>query len=259
MIDNWIKQTKDAPLFQELLWSRPESKVTAGKLVIIGGNGFGFGAPGLAYNVALTSGVGICKALLPDAIKKTVSGVFPDAEFAPSNPSGSFNKQALADFLSHSSWGDAVLLAGDFGRNSETAVLLEKFVKTYNGPLTITQDAVDYFKSTPQFLIDREQTLIVLSLAQLQKFFIHLPSMTPIHYSMTPLQLVEALNGLTREHSAAIIVKHHDELFASFDGKLISQKDDKKVWRVETAARASVVWLQNPQKLLEAVATSFVL
>jgi NAD(P)H-hydrate repair Nnr-like enzyme with NAD(P)H-hydrate dehydratase domain len=193
---------------------------------------------------------------MPDAVQKIVAHVLPDAEFAPSNPSGSFSKQALDSFISLAQWGDACLLAGDFGRNSETAVLMEDFVQRYNGLLTVTQDAVDYFKTTPRMLLERDNTLIVLSIAQLQKYFIHTPLITPITYGMTQLQLAEALQQLTQKFPACIIVKHQDVIFVAHNGSIVSSADTAEFWRVSTAARASVFWLQHPTKILEASVTS---
>ena len=254
----WRKQTSEEPLFPDILWSRPESKASSGKLAIIGGNAHGFSATGIAYNEALKSGVGICRVLLPDAIKKTVRHVLPDADYAPSTPSGSFSKKSLSELLSTASWSDACLLAGNFGRNSETAVVLEEFVKHHIGLLCVTQDAADYFKTTPRLLLDRPNTLVVLSLAQLQKYFINMPIITPITYSMTPLQLAEALHELTADIKGLITVKHHDEIFVAFDGQVVTVKNTDEIWRVKVSSRATVFWLQNPSKIFEAIVSSLI-
>src|SRR6185312_2009701 len=95
--------------------------------------------------------------------------VLEAGEYAPSTPSGSFSQKALAELLSLSQWAEGVLLAGDLGRNSETAILLEQFSQKYAGQLTITQDALDYFTKSPKDLAQREDTLLVCSFAQLQK------------------------------------------------------------------------------------------
>lgn len=256
MHDYWQKQLDGTPLFPDILWSRPETTHGAGKLSIIGGNAHGFGAPGNAYGTSLESGVGIVRVLLPDAVRKVVHGLLPDADFAPSTPSGSFAKSALQETLSVAHWADCCLLAGDFGRNSETAIFLERFIQKYTGLLTITQDAIEYFRETPLQLVDRPDTLIVLSLSQLQKYFINTPTITPITYSMSTLQLVEALHEYTNQHPVCIITKHNNILFMARSGLVITQKYDYKLWRVITAARASVFWLQNPGKLLEAIVSS---
>jgi len=252
----WQKQTQEKPLYQDILWSRPESKAGAGRVTIIGGNSFAIGAPGLAYNEADRSGAGVIRVVMPQSVKKNVSVLLPDADFAPSNPSGSFAKSALAVFMDTVYWSDLVLLAGDFGRNSESAVLLESFVQKYKGPLTITQDAVDYFKALPDLLLSREQTLIVLSLAQLQKLFINAAIMTPITYGMSIPQLIEALHELTNTYAAIIIVKHHEIICCAYSGQVTTTKNDQEIWRVTTAARASVFYMQNLEKPLEAVTSS---
>ena len=45
----WHKQgTK--PLYPDVIWSKPENKQAAGKLLIIGGHAYGFSAPALFRN-----------------------------------------------------------------------------------------------------------------------------------------------------------------------------------------------------------------
>src|SRR5436305_544558 len=105
----WHRQTPSKPLFPDLLWSRPEHKSTAGKLLIIGGNLHNFSTPAQAFNYVSEAGIGSARVLLPDSIKKLVGGVFESGEFAPSTPSGSFSQKALIDMLEQSSWADGVL------------------------------------------------------------------------------------------------------------------------------------------------------
>jgi NAD(P)H-hydrate repair Nnr-like enzyme with NAD(P)H-hydrate dehydratase domain len=152
----WLKQSEKS-LFPDILWSRPESKAGAGKLLIVGGNLHGFSAPGNAYNESLEAGAGVVRVVMPDALRKIVKFLLPDADYAPSTPSGSFAKSALDILLSSAQWSDCTLIAGDVGRNSETAMLLESFVKHYAGILVITRDAADYFRESPQAVIDREK------------------------------------------------------------------------------------------------------
>jgi NAD(P)H-hydrate repair Nnr-like enzyme with NAD(P)H-hydrate dehydratase domain len=266
----WLKQGSEA-LFPDILWSRPESKAGSGKLAIIGGNSHGFSAPGIAYNTSLSSGAGVVRVILPDSVKKVVKGLLPDADFAASTPSGSFAKFSLNDLLSVAEWSDAVLLAGDFGRNSETAILLESFVNKYTGLLTITQDAVDYFKETPKVLVDRSNTCIVLSRGQLQKLFINTSTITPITSTMSAPQLAQALHDYSFNHPACIVTKHNDLLFVALGGQVSTTpvvnvvdantgqtNEPKRIWRVETATKATVYWLQNPQKPFQATTTSLV-
>lgn len=253
----WLKQTSE-PLFPDILWSRPETKMGAGKLAIFGGNLYAFGAAGAAYSAALDGGAGVIRALLPDSVKKVVKLLLPDASFCPSTPSGSFSIKSIGDMLETAAWSDCVLLAGDFGRNSETAMVLEKFVHDYTGPLVVTHDAVDYFKESPLQLLDRPGTVVGLSLSQLQKAFINTPSITPILLSMSSLQLAEALHDYTKKHPACILTKHNDLIFVAYNGQVSTTKHSGQIWRVETSARAAVFWLQNLQNTFESITTSIV-
>lgn len=256
--DYWVKQSVGKPLFPELEWSRPENRAFAGKLLIVGGNQHGFAAPAEAYAVATKAGIGTARVLLPDALQKTVGRVLENGEFAPSTPSGSFGQKALDELLSHSSWADAVLAAGDLGRNSETAILIEKFLSKSPLPVTLTKDAVDYVTSAPQIATNRPNTLLVLSLSQLQRLGIATKFTKPITFSMDLLRLVEWLHDFTTTYQPYVIVKHLNNLLVAVNGQVSSTAltEDKQIWRVETAARASVWWVQNPTKPLEALSVA---
>jgi hypothetical protein len=254
----WQRQAPDKPLFPDLLWSRPENKRQAGKLLIVGGNKFGFAAAGEAYSEAVAAGAGTVRVLLPDSLQKTVGKVFAAGEYAPSTKSGSFSQQALAELLAMSQWSDSTLLAGDLGRNSETAIMLENFIEKYSGQLVITQDAVDYFTKLPTKLLERAETLLVLSFAQLQKLATSAKFPTAFRFEMDFLHLVEALHEFTTAYDLSIMVRHLDNIFVAASGQVSSTKTeaDEHIWRVKTAAHAAVWWLQNPSKSFEALSTS---
>ena len=256
----WHKQTIDKPLFPDLLWSRPENRAFAGKLFIAGGNAYGFAAAAEAYQAAGKAGIGTCRVLLPDSLQKTVGRTFEAGEYAPSTPSGSFASNALAEFLEAADWADGSLLAGDVGRNSETAILFEQFVQKYTGQLTLTKDAADYFTGVPQLLIERPDTLLVVSMAQLQKFAVSAKFTSAFTFDMDLLHLVEALHEFTTQHGLFIIIKHLDTICAAVKGQVSTTKlaSEKQIWRVVTAAHASVWWLQNPSKPFEALTTALV-
>jgi hypothetical protein len=256
----WTRQTRAKPLFPDLLWSRPENRAHAGKLLITGGNAYGFAAPAEAYAEAVKAGIGTARVLLPDSLQKTVGRVFAAGEYAPSTPSGSFGQKTLAELLSFSNWSDATLLAGDFGRNSETAILLEKFIQKYSGQLTITQDAADYFIKTPADSLNRHDTLFVISFAQLQKLAIGAGFTKAFTYEMDFIRLVENLHEFTKNYPVHVITRHHDNIFAAVNGQVSTTaiEPEPKIWRVKTAAHAATWWLQNPGKPFEALTTSLI-
>lgn len=257
----WHKQTSE-PLYPELVWSKPENKNHAGKLLIVGGNSHGFSAPAEAFTIATREGIGVVKVLLPDHIKRQLVGVNPptlEMIFAPSTPSGSFSTKALAEMLDYSLWADGVLLAGDLGHNSETAILLEKFVSNYLGILMLTKDAVDYFVENPKPLINNSNCCLVLTIAQLQKIAIKLNYTIPFKFNMDVIQLVQALHSFTSEFKVTIILKHLNTIFVANNGNVSttkSQPDELEAWRLRTASKAVVWWIHNPSKTFESLTVS---
>lgn len=256
----WQKQSPDKPLFPDLLWSRPENKAHAGKLLVIGGNQYGFSAPAEAYGDATDAGVGSTRVLLPLGVKKVAGGVLPGLEFAVNTPSGSFSKQALGEFLTQADWADGVLLAGDLGRNSETAILLESFLTKHNGQITITKDAADYCLAIPKVVLNRIDTLLVLDMSQLQKLAVASHQTTAFKLGMDLIHLVEQLHEFTSKHSTNIVVKHQNQIVVAVNGQISTThlETDLPIWQVNTATHSAVWWLQNPTKPFVALTTSII-
>ncbi len=260
MHDYWQRQQPGRPLFPDLLWSRPENRLYAGKLLIVGGNAHGFAAPAEAYVEAEKAGIGVARVLLPDALRRTVGKVFAAGEYAPSTPSGSFSQKALAELMSMAQWADGVLIGGDLGRNSETAILLEKFVEKYDGQLTLSSDGADYFINPQTTILSRPDTLLVLSFSQLQKLATHAKFTTPFTSSMDFLHLVSALHEFTTAHRINLIIDHPDNTIVAVNGqitttKVATQATTSTASTTRLAAYATVWWLQHPGRAYEALVT----
>jgi hypothetical protein len=258
MQDYWLKQSAATPLFPDLQWSRPENKLQAGKLLVIGGNSQGFAAAGEAYLTANKAGIGTARVLLPDSLQKTVGRIFEVGEYAASTPSGSFGKRALAEYLDLSLWADGVLLAGDLGRNSETAILLESYFDKFSGQVTITRDVITYFGELPTVVLTRPNTLLVLSMSQLQKLGVSSRFTMAFTLGMDLLRLIENLHEFTKRYEVSIITKHLDTLVVAVDGTVSTTKltADCKIWRLQVATYAAVWSLHNPTKRFEALTTA---
>lgn len=258
-LDNyWQVQDLKNPLFGDLLWSRPENKMLAGKILIAGGNAHGFSDVALAYREAAKARAGSIKIILPNVLQKIVGKTLENAYFCPSTPSGSFAKQSLAELIDYSKWSDIVLLAGNFGRNSETAILLESFVKEYKGKLCLVNDALDYFIPNPTNLMDRPNTLIVATTAELQKISVKFIPEKVIKFNMSLVQLVESLHELSLITSPIIVTKHLEDIIVAYRGKVSTSKlpDKFEPWRESMAAYSSVWYMQNSQQPFEAITSS---
>lgn len=260
MQDYWRKQTRDEPLFPDMQWSKPENRSAAGKLLIIGGHAHGFAVPAQAYAESLKAGIGVVKVMLPDALQKVVGAHLAEAEFAPSTPSGSFSRRGLSELLERSLWSDCSLISGELGRNSETAILLESYVEKYAGPLAVTRDGVDYFYHMADKLLARADTLLVVSMAQLQKLAIGAKYPRAITFSMDLLQLIDALHDLTEKYPVHVMVKHSGSILVASGGQVSTTRldEDIPIWRVRYTAHATTWWLQHHNKPFEAITTSVI-
>lgn len=256
----WHKQTPETPLYPDVAWSKPEQRSRAGNLGIVGGNKLGFAGVAESYSAAREAGVGEIRILLPDVLRKTIPTSITDAVFGATNPSGSLAKDARAELHALGQWANNILLVGDAGRNSETAILYENFLQDYTGPLTITRDAVDLIKNDASVLVERPDTLLVVSFAQLQKLFQNVYYPKILTFSMQLAQLVEALHKFTITYPVTITVLHKEYLLVAGRGQVTTTQwhQPMAIWRGSVATKAACFWLWNSGQSLRAVTASLI-
>ena len=254
----WKRQSADAPLFPDIKWSKPEQKSQSGKIGIIGGNQLGFAGVAEAYSTALGTGAGHVRVLLPDILRKTIPAIITDTVFAPTNPSGSLSKDAIAEMSALGEWANSILLIGDAGRSGETAVVYEQFIQKYTGQLVLTRDAIDLVKNGSEMLVERPNTVLIASFAQLQKLFqaVYYPKV--LTFSMQLTNLVEAVHKFTITYPVTLVVLHKDHIVIAHGGDVTSQvwNSPMLIWRGTVAAKAAAYWLWTPSKPLEAITSS---
>jgi len=252
-MDYWHKQT-DEPLFPDLLWSRPQTRAGAGKLLIIGGQAQDFAMVAAIYQAAEKAGAGTVRVIMPDSTRK-YTGMLPNIEYAPSNNSGSFAKAALGDFFDASEWADHVILAGDLGRNSETTTVLDGYLLRCPSPLTIASDAMS------SIFVPREQLLsrpisFVLNQKELQKLGTSLGLATAITTGMGPAKLATLLHEITAEHKASIVAEHEKFLWVASCGSVSSTPIGRTIAQTVLAATVATWSMQNHGKPFEAQTTA---
>lgn len=256
----WHRQTPEKPLFPDIEWSKPEQRGHAGKLGIVGGNKLGFVAAGEAYSLALDAGVGHVRVLLPDVLKKAVPTTITDVAYGAANPSGGLARDAKTEMMALGAWADTVLLIGDAGRNSETAILYEDFIRDFDGKLTIARDAIDLLLNAPEAMVERDNTLLVVSFAQLQKIFTKVYYPKILTFSMQLQQLVETLHKFTITYPVSVMTYHQEQIIIASGGKVTTTpwENPMAIWKGAVATHAAAYWLWNPKKPLEAATTSLI-
>lgn len=249
----WQKQTSE-PLFPDLLWSRPETKRGAGKLLIIGGQAQEFSHVAAVYTAAEKAGAGTVRVIMPESTRKFTK-MLPNIEYAPSNTSGSFAKAALGEFFEASEWADHVLLAGDLGKNSETTTVLDGYLLRCQAQTTIADNALRSIALPAEQLI-RRPVALVLSQSNLQKLAVNLGLASPITSSTVSNKLAEILHEITNDKKGSIAAEHGGNLWASSEGKVFSRSIEKSTDQSVLAATIAVWVMQNPVKIFEAMATA---
>lgn len=250
-------QQPGSSLFPEIEWSRPENKALAGNLLIIGGNLHAISAPVEAFKYTQQEGAGSIRVFLPEATKKILPVSLPNIEFASSNPSGSFSKKAtniLAGFVAAS---DAVLFCGDLGKNSETAIVLEELAKQPK-LMVFTKDSLGYFLHSPSVLLSRSSTIIVASLAELQKIAKNSHFDQPFLFEDGQVQLTNKLASFSSKHEVILITERNGVIFLTYKGRVLETNFKKSFtkWRLELASKVAVWAMQNQNNQFEACATA---
>lgn len=253
----WKTQSDTKPLYPNFEWNKPERLDQAGKLAIIGGNKLSFAGVAEAYQTAGSAGAGQVRAVLPESLKASIPPLLTDIVYAADNASGGLSAEAIAEIKAAANWSDVTLMIGDAGRNSETAVLYEQFLSDHTGKLVVSRDAVDLLLNGAQNLVERPDTLLVVSFAQAQKLFraVYYPKV--LTFNMQLMQLVEALHKFTITYPVALAVLHNDSLLVAQSGDVNSQPWDAPmdIWRGKTAARAATYWLWDKSPLTATTAS----
>lgn len=252
----WLRQGSE-PLFPKLLWSRPESRHSAGKLLIVGGTKQSFVTAAEAYTQAIEAGAGSVRIVLPASVQKTLKKVFPEALYAPATLSGSFAGQGLSEILSETSWADAVFLSDDLGNNSETLAMLEKFCDKYRGSLSLPASLLGAFPQiTAKRVLTRPQTLVYGDFETWQRLVKHIRIPFALTSDMGLKQLVERFHDLQDDFETHMLCAYQESTAVASEAKVSTTKTS---WTTHTSAvHATVWWLQNPTKPFEAMTTSLV-
>jgi hypothetical protein len=241
------------PLFPDLLWSRPENKRQAGKLLIIGGHASEFQNISACYSFAHEAGAGHIRFLMPQSLSK-LAGHIEGAEFAPSNRSGGFAKTALAQFFDLSEWADHVLLAGDLGKNSETTVILDGFLLKGPKPITLAQDSLRSIGIDFSRLINMSPTLIV-DRSIFQKIATAMGTHVPITSLTTYENMGSIIQDISKRSKAKLVIMDEANIWNAANGNLVATQS-KPIDMNALAAYCAVWQMQNPTKTLEALATA---
>lgn len=252
--DFWLKQN-DKALFPDAIWSRPEQKAQAKRLLIIGGHSAGFEQVGRLYQAAIGAGIGETKVILPASLKRVIGNHLPDTVFADLTPDATDAASAINELLSYTDWADGVIFV-QTGHNSQTALLLAHFVERYIGHLIVSDDLLEVLKQDPDLLAKRQNTLFVLSFAGLQALVKQVGSEIALRQDMGLRPFVLALRQLNEQIIAPLNVVYEQSVVTALGGQVVSTPRQLKPDPIMLSAYCATWWLQQPQQPLAALANA---
>ncbi len=220
--DFWRKQGKTL-LFPEVDSWPPEQRRFAGKLLLIGGNKGSFFAVANAMQMAKKRGVGEVRVVMPKSLRGMVPSM-PEIVFAESEASGAFGKTALPEIMTNVAWAEAVVVAGDLGRNAETSVMLAEFLKLCDKPVYMMRDAIDAAApDVANWSMREAPTTLLATVPQLQKLLRTMYYPKVITLSMPTNQLVETLHKFTLSFPMTVATFHNEQIILAQDGEVVTE------------------------------------
>lgn len=251
----WRKQSQ--PLFDNLLWNIPEQKT--GHIAVVGGNSQNFSTVvRISEFINQTFPIKTLSTVLPDALRGKLPPL-PNLDFLPSTESGSFAKSRQLELAVSSP--DAALIIGDLSRNSATAVALSDTIassmpqdETLPNLLIIARDSIDLLASEAGRWLSRPNTVIIASMAQLQKLFraIYYPRMILLSQPLIPT--LETLHKFTLTYPATLLTFHQNNIIVAQGGEVSTTHlvdtdySPISLWSGQLAARVTALNLYNPKQ-----------
>lgn len=263
----WHKQSK--PLFDNLIWNIPEQKT--GHIAIVGGNSQNFSTVvRISEFINQTFPIKTLSTVLPDALRGKLPPL-PNLDFLPSTESGSFAKSRQLELAFSSP--NSTLVIGDLSRNSATAVALSDAIakstseirpnfpssqsnseETPPNLLVIARDSVDLLAPEASNWLNRPNTIIIASMAQLQKLFraVYYPRMILLSQPLIPA--IETLHKFTLTYPVTLLTFHQDNIIVAGGGEVFTTHlvdtdySPISLWSGQLAARVTALNLYNPRQ-----------
>ena len=258
----WHKQSK--PLFDNLIWNIPEQKT--GHVAVIGGNSQNFSTVvRISEFINQNFPIKTLTTVLPDALRGKLPPL-PNLDFLPSTESGSLAKSRQLELAFSNP--NAPLVIGDLSRNSATAVALsDAITKSASEPnlLVLARDSVDLLSPESSSWLNRPNTTIIASMAQLQKLFraVYYPRMILLSQPLVPT--IETLHKFTLTYPVTLLTFHQDNIIVAQSGEVSTTHlvdtgySPISLWSGQLAARITALGLYNPKQSFAATTAAILM
>jgi NAD(P)H-hydrate repair Nnr-like enzyme with NAD(P)H-hydrate dehydratase domain len=246
----------DQPLFPKVLYNRPVTRNGAGRLLVVGGHAGEFSLPTTIHQLALAAGVGECRVALPDTLAKLLGGA-PGTAFLASSPSGSLGTEALGRLLSLSEEADAVAIGASLSGNSNTAILIEKFITELERPYSLFDQGLSAVQHHISVVTTNPDALLIMTMTEVFKLSGQLGIAIHIRDGAGLMNKLEIIHNLATAIQAQIVV-YGTEIVIAAGEELIVTPINYRLSLVPAIFYAvlTTFWLQNPADRRAGLATA---
>ncbi|MBQ8255187.1 MAG: NAD(P)H-hydrate dehydratase [Clostridia bacterium] len=152
-------------LVKPLLPKREKSanKGAFGTLTVIGGSEKYRGAPMLACEAALRSGVGICRLASIEKVIQSAAARRPEIVFQPieENANGAISADSFISKMKHIAKSSAALVGIGMTDCYDTEAVVSALLSNYESTLIIDADGLNSIKTCPEKLLSAKKTPII--------------------------------------------------------------------------------------------------
>lgn len=246
-----LMQDKGKPSFPNMLWSKPENRTYAGRILILGGSSTHFNNTSLVYSILSKEVINSAQICLPDSLKKRIGPILKEAYYLPSNPSGGLAKDALDEIISLTKSYDHTLICGDLGSNSETEILIEQLLEKTDNWITLSGDSINLLYTSAAKILSRGRINLVIDFRQLQKLFTLIKSDQAITSTMPINKFNEVIGTILEKYNISLVTTYEDKTIFGYGPNVGISKNSFDVNNL--AVKTSVWIMQNPDKIFESL------
>lgn len=243
-----IEKQGKQPLYENILWSRPQRRT--GRILLVGGHRDGFAELQRTYAEFDVTSIAEVRLALPNKLSRLISGLI-GVSLVPSTPSGSIARDALAELVHLANEADAVCIGPNLSNNSETILTMERLIDETSAAVIIPPHSAEQFLSVMRKWHVKNNLLIFLTHKQLYKLAADVAADTKIPLNPTPESIAEMSQAISTKFAPSIVTYFEDSIIVSVQGKtsLTNNSSDHIVGEM------AALWLQESKKY-EALTTA---
>ena len=222
----WTEQLAE-PLFPDIIWNKPQSKIHGPHLTLIGGYRDHFANISQAYSRLLAISTIINLELsLADSLKPLIRhlNLACPIYYLPTNKTGNLSLKAFETILEIISAISVIYLAGDLSNNSETILLIEQLIDNLTNIIFINSELLQSLLASDCNYLNKNNIVLFFNPSQLQKWLINSHFPMAFKSTMNLLSWAELLHQISLAYHFYLICTYQNQIFLAHRGQIYSQQ-----------------------------------